>query len=53
MKRKYRNNFAKEDARKRKTSRKRGKKRQSGKEIFSSILKKDAKNPILEILQQL
>ena len=52
MKRTYRNNFAK-GARKRKTSKRRERKRESGKGIFSSILKKDAKNPILEILQQL
>ena len=51
MKRTYRNNFAK-DARKEKTSERR-RKRQSGKTIFSSILKEPAKNPILEILQKL
>ena len=45
MKRTYRNNFAK-GARKRRTGGRRGRKRQSGKGIFS-ILKKVAKNPIL------
>ena len=45
MKRTYRNNFAK-GARKKRTSGRRGRKRQSGKGIFS-ILKKVAKNPIL------
>ena len=52
MKRTYRNNFAK-DARKEKTSERRRRKRQSGKTVFSSILKEPAKNPILEILQKL
>ena len=45
MKRTYRNNFAK-GARKARTGRRRGRKKQSGKGIFS-IFKKVAKNPIL------
>ena len=45
MKRTYRNNFAK-GARKKRTGGRRGRKKQSGKGIFS-ILKKVAKNPIL------
>ena len=55
MKRTYRNNFAKDAKKRRKktSGRRRERKRQSGKEIFSSILKKDPKNPILEILQEL
>ena len=50
--RRSRNNFDK-DARKERTSERKRRKRQSGKGIFSSILKKPAKNPILEILQKL
>ena len=45
MKRTYKNNFAK-GARKKRTGRRRGRKKQSGKGIFS-ILKKAVKNPIL------
>ena len=45
MRRTYRNNFAK-GARKKRTGRKRGRQRQTGKGLFSS-LKKLAKNPIL------
>ena len=51
MKRTYRNNFAK-DAKKERTSRRRARKKQSGKGNFS-ILKKSPTNPILEILQEL
>ena len=52
MKRTYRNNFAK-DARKGRTSKRRKRKRQSGKGISFSILKKPTNTPILELFQEL
>ena len=53
MKRKYRNNFAKDTRKERTSSERRKRKRQSGKGTFFSILKKPVNTPILELFQKL